>query len=359
MNSDCTAVSPLSIFQNTDLNNRMNDFGRLGDRIARALGAPMINVEIHQDQLFENISIACEMFTKYAGFTEEYLVFSSDLYERGVGIRLDQLFSITPQFKKTVKPIDTVYVAASSVPSSFFTSSSSLSVLYPSGVFQRQILTQTEYTNITAFSANIGNYFTPSSTTLPPKHENTFDYDIMDYRKVIACLDFEEGSTTGVNTLFTIEQTLAQQTYFSYSMGNYGFDLVSWQILKDWLKNREKLLAQKRYITFDPRTQYLNMTPEPGTSGAKFWGIIQCYVERPLRDIIKEQWVYQYALALSKISVGYVRGKYQGTTLFGGGTINSSLAEDGKAEKLALEEKLFSGASAGFGDAPGVGFFIG
>ena len=30
------------------------------------------------------------------------------------------------------------------------------------------------------------------------------------------------------------------------TMGNYGFDLVSWYTLKEWLDTREKLLAIKR-----------------------------------------------------------------------------------------------------------------
>jgi hypothetical protein len=183
----------------------------------------------------------------------------------------------------------------------------------------------------------------------------------MDYRKVIDIVDFEEGSTTGVNTLFTIEQTLAQQTYFSYAMGNYGFDLISWYTLKNWLEVREKLLAQKRSISFNDRTQYMQFYPPPRTpgSGSRFYGVVNCYVERPLRDLIKEQWVYQYALALSKISVGNVRGKYTGTTLFGGGQINyTDLLSQGLNEKEKLEQKLYEGAP-GLGDAAPPSFFVG
>lgn len=359
MSNSCLDTTPLSAFLSTDLNSKINDFGRLGDRISRALGAPMVNVEIHQDQLFENISIACEMFTKYCGYTEEFIVFSSSLYERGKGIRMDQLFSISPQFRKVIQPAtDVVYVANTQINSTVFTTSTTLSATYSSGIFKNQILTSTDYLSAVNFNSALSANFSPSQPTLPPQLENCFDYDIMDYRKVIDVIDFEEGSTTGTNTLFTIEQTLAQQTYFSYAMGNYGFDLVSWYILKDWLKNREKLLAQKRYVTFDPRTQYLNITPEP-TPGIRFWGILQCYVERPLRDIIKEQWVYQYALALSKISVGSVRGKYSGTVLFGGGQINANMLEQGYMDRDKLEEKLYSGASAGLGDSGPPKFFVG
>jgi hypothetical protein len=173
--------------------------------------------------------------------------------------------------------------------------------------------------------------------------------------------DFEEGSTTGINTLFTIEQTLAQQTYFSYAMGNYGFDLISWYILKDFLETREKLLATKRSYTFDDRTQTLRLYPQPDARGhgVRFYGVVSCYVERPVRDIIKEHWVYQYTLALTKIAVANIRGKYGNVALFGGGSLNSSdLMSQGLAEKEKLEAALYEGAP-GLGDAEPPMFFVG
>ena len=54
-------------------------------------------------------------------------------------------------------------------------------------------------------------------------------------------------------------------------MGNYGFDLVSWYTLKEWIDTREKMLAIRRDISFDPRTQYMQMYPQPGSD--KFYGI--------------------------------------------------------------------------------------
>ena len=190
---------------------------------------------------------------------------------------------------------------------------------------------------------------------------NSFDYDVLDYRKVIGVQDFTEGSTTGINTLFTIEQTLAQQTYFSYAMGNYGFDLISWYVLKDWLEMREKLLATKRSYSFDERTQMLRMYPQPGAASdsERFYGVVACQVERPIRDVIKEHWVYQYALALTKIIIGRIRGKYSGTNLFGGGAPNySELLCEGNAEKEKLETKLYEGVP-GFGDGQPPLFFVG
>ena len=356
----CTEITPISAFQSTNLNSKIASFSRLSERIMRALGAPMINVEIHHDQLFENISLACEMFTKFAGYTEEYLVFDSDLYVDGKGVKLDELFSVTPYFNKILNPSPTVYAATSSIPGSTFLASPTLSATYVDGIFKNQILTSTNYLSVINFNATLANVFKSSSNS-QEKLVNSFDYDIMDYRKVVDIYDFEEGSTTGVNTLFTIEQTLAQQTYFSYAMGNYGFDLISWYVLKNWLETREKVLAQRRYFTFDDRTQYLVFYPPPRTpgSGSRFYGVIACYVERPLRDIIKEQWVYQYALALSKITVGNIRSKYQGTNLFGGGQINGTdILSQGLEEKNKLEEMIQTGPP-GFGDAAPPMFFVG
>ena len=179
----------------------------------------------------------------------------------------------------------------------------------------------------------------------------------MDYRKVVDVVDFEEGSSEGINTLFTLEQTLAQQTYFSYALGNYGFDLLSWYTMKEFLDMREHVLATRRDVQFDPRTQYLRMYPQPGTS--RFYGVVSCYLERPLRDVIKEQWVYEYALALSMITIGRVRGKFGNVNLLGGGALNYDLIQEGTTKKAELEQKLLEGSSPGLGDGEPPIFFVG
>jgi len=323
-------VEPVSAFYSTNLQSKIESYDRLGARICRTLGAPLINIEIHADQLNEFISIACEMFTKFAGYTQEYLVFDSRLYEAGKGLRMDVLFSLTKDFNFRAK---------------FQNVSNDIKALYNVG---RMVVGDPA----NPYLYQVFNQNTPNELELL----NSYDYLIDSYRKVTDVLDFEEGSSDGINTLFTIEQSLAQQTYFSYSLGNYGFDLISWYTLKNWLDTREKVLALRRDVRFDARTQYVQLFPEPRNT--HFYGILTCYVERPLTDIIKEQWVYQYALALTKIAIGTVRGKYQGTQLFGGGVINAAILEDGKAERTELERKLYESAP-GFGDAAPPEFFVG
>lgn len=392
MASTCT-ITPISAFQSTNLNSRIDTFCRLADRIVRALGAPLITIEVHQDQVFENISIACELFTRYAGYTQEYLIFDSNLYEKNKGIRLDVLYTLSNanltldrklQSQTTsrstspyIEPPPAEYVCISAIPVSYFALIPSLSAAFPTdGLFEFQLLDQLTYTSVltsfkTTLNISLSSAFKQTQRSNNKlsiqggcevdnavQYNNMFDYDVMDYRKVISVTDFEEGSTTGINTLFTIEQTLAQQTYFSYAMGNYGFDLVSWYTLKNWLDVRDKMLATSREMKFDDRTQYMVMYPQP-KENSRFYGVISAYVERPIRDIIKEFWVYEYALALTKISVGYVRGKYGQLPLFGGQVFSSDMMTQGAEDKKRLEEQLFTGAAPGMGAVEPVMFLVG
>ena len=366
-------VEPISAFMSTNLNSKIECYQRLGERILRTLGHPMINVELHYDQLYEAISMAIDYFSKIASYTKEYLIFDSRLYEKNKGIRLDTLFTVansgyTPSEKLNDKKLgpqpdsqidvpDILYVSLSAIPNSFFSSSSALSGVVPSdGISSMQIIDKTTYDMLIEFDSSLNSLFQqsyqkPFTIQCEPQENvtslnNMFDYDIMDYRKVVDVISFEEGSSTGVNTLFSIESVMMQQNYFIYNVGNYGFDVLSWHTVKDWIDTREKVFATRRDIHFDPRTQYLKFIPQPRNT--QFYGVLECYVERPIRDLVKEKWVLEYATALSKIMWGRILTKINGVNLPGGGTINGSdVLSEGLSEKKELEDLLYNG---GYGD---------
>lgn len=275
-------VLPNSFHGSTTFNSKIKSYDHLAQRVRRSLGEPLIEVEISSEQMYENIDIACEYFTKFGGTTEEYLVFRSDLYEPGKGLRMDKLFSVTPELYNSNR-VDS-------------TTSQNLSASY--------------------------------------------DFDMDEYRKVIDVFSFAEGNNSGVNTLFTIEHTIAQQAYFGHLLGNVGYDLITWNALKEWLDTREKLLALKPYVRFSPETQYMKLIPEPSNQQI-YYGLIGCHVQKPIRDIVSQLWIYKYVLALSKITIGHVRGKYSGTNLFGNQTVNyQDVMSQGISEKDKLEEEI-------------------
>ena len=100
-----TYLSAGSHLYSTYLANSVNGYSRLGDRISYALGYPIVNLELHGNQIYTNIAIATEMFSKFAGYTEEHLVFDSDMYTRGLtggkGLDISELFTITPELTAT------------------------------------------------------------------------------------------------------------------------------------------------------------------------------------------------------------------------------------------------------------------
>ena len=446
-----TYLSAGSHLYSTYLANSVNGYERLGDRISYALGYPIVNLELHGNQIYTNIAIATEMFSKFAGYTEEHLVFDSDKYTRGKGLNISELLTLTPELTATYTTDVEVTVGTSTtvptVTAKVFTSSDTgfislfefdsddttidpseytFTVALDDGnahVAKALVVTLSSvnmelsgvdvsltqygdvYTTTTSMfdvsavpgeSSEANSYSDPLCTytnsvsvgifldsnvtqggSVNASRNDTlndtstvnqltatspiigrFDSLTRQSRKVIEIYSHEESSSSSLNTLFTIEQTLAQQTYFSYAMGNYGFDLISWYTLKQWLETREKMLSTKRYFKFNERTQHMLLILEP-KAGERFYGVVSCYVEKPVYDLIKEPWVYQYALALTKITLGRVRGKFGNAQLFGGTALDTSILQEGLTEKKELEEMLLKGATPGFGDAAPPMFFVG
>ena len=270
------AVLPTGYQGSTTLSPNVTSYDQLLTRIEYHMGAPLVNIEIHRNQIYSNIDQAIELFSKYAGYSEEYLLFSSSLYNAGSGLKLDTIFNTNPEMYTT-------------------------------------------------------DGYSPSAG---------YDMDLGVMRKVVDVFTVEPGETTGINTLFTMEQATAQQTYYGMLLGQTGYDLVTWQCLKMWLDTREKLLAQKIYFRFDPRTQILRLIPAPGPN-ASYYGVIGCYVERSIVQMISERWVQHYALALTKINCSNIRGKFPGQAFIGGGTVNyQDFKTEGLAEKQRLEDEL-------------------
>lgn len=271
------SVLPEGYRGGTNLNPAVSSYDTLSVRIQHQLGAPLINLEVTDEQVYDCITDSIEYFTKWAGYTEEYLVFNSKLYTRGVGLKMDDLFTASFEMRTS---------------------------------------------QVSSLSAG-------------------FDYDLASQRKVIDVFEFSKGEDTGINTLFTLEQAMAQQIYSSYMIGNFGFDLITWEVLKGFIDTRNKVLAMTDQFRFDARTQLLRIIPEPRDTHT-YLGVVGCYVERPIKDLIKERWVQKYTLALVKIEIARTREKFQGTNLFGGGSLNTNLLAEGIKEKETLEQELMN-----------------
>jgi len=288
------SVYPEGYRGGTNYNTSVVTYEDLSKRIQRQLGAPLINLEVADEQIWDFITDSIEYFTKWAGYTEEYLIFDTRLYIRGYGIKVDDLVSRTPELGGTSP------------------------------------------------RANIDSMVEYPALSASPSLSAAIDMDLGAMRRVIDCFEFSKGEDTGINTLFTLEQAMAQQIYSSYMIGNFGFDLTTWEVLKGFIETRNKTLAMIPQFRFDPRTQVLKILPEPMPTHT-YLGVVGCYIERPVKDLIRERWVQKYALALTKIGIARTREKFQGTNLMGGGSVNyQALLSEGLTEKEKLEQELMN-----------------
>lgn len=282
--SEPTQDTNTKTYPSTYANNKINRYSQLIDRLKRNLGFPFVEVELCNEQFSEFIDQALEMYTKFAGYTEEYLAFDSNKYPTGQGIHIPTVL------------------------------------------------------------ANIELTYQGKDKQLYRQFVNT---DNGEFRKALDVFSFDKADMMGTDVLFSLEFIYAQQAYYSYALGSYGFDLLTWETLKQFLEQRKRSFAMEPKYRFDVRTQRLRLLPEPSLGGGslgsrqRFIGVVGLYLERQAQDLIKERWVQQYSLALSKIAIGNIRTKFGNVTLFGGGQINGTdILSQGLKEKEELERSL-------------------
>lgn len=366
------AITPIQAYMSTNLNSKIKSYEDVATRILNMLGYPAVGVtDLHRDQIFEAISIAVETYMQYCGYTDELLVFDSLLYEENKGIRIDQLYTIasidaTHNKGGIQKAIDRgpdqmlkenkdIYVTRVNIPAiDYYISDKEFEQLeancksadkellchlkdmshrYPDGIEELSIISGQLYEylvlrrgyNKEQFKKSKDKVVTEGGEKLNIYWEDSdlgkqrdnlqqakmYDYDVMDYRKVISVYDFQEGSSSAMSSLFAFETAMAATTYYNYQFSMRGFDLTSWTAMNMWRKDRDKLLATKHSWHFDPHTQYFTLSPQPRKDRERFFGVLHCYVEEPLRNVIKSPWVWRYALALCKIMLGNSRGKWR------------------------------------------------
>ena len=327
---DVCSVTPVEMFMSTNLNNKNKTFDDISTRILRQLGHPLITVQLHRDQIYEAISLAIEFFTKYAGYTSEILAFDSRVYARNYGLRVDQLFTaldnrakydnvnhmqreLRDSYNKTIKVKEPVFFVKNTIQQNLLPSD------FDEDLKMGTLVSIRKYNEIVLYNPMLASFFKRSKKdemTIAGERvdeerdefDNTFDYDLMDYRRVVEVTQFTEASNKSVTSLFSLESALASQAFYTFQFSTRGFDLLSFHTLQEFLKTRNKVLALDRSWSFDARTQILTLLPQPSAIRGSFVGLLTCKVEKPIRDIIDRPWVYKYALAQCKVMLGTNRG---------------------------------------------------
>lgn len=411
-------VKPLEAYMSTDLNNKNRTYDDISERILHFFGYPAVSVsDLHRNQIYDAISMAVERFYKHAGVVKEYLILDSRLYEQNHGIPIDKLCTISGIISRpddyatkrsaergpeqSVKVPDEVYITKDYIyKKDYYLSKSDYELLhksveekdkaeidmlyamsqkYPDGIEPLSIISEKLYKylvtkrkyNTEMFKKSKDTVFTlggekqelHTETDLgrerePLQYNKMFDYDIMDYRKVVSVVNYSESGVSSITSLYNFDTSLAQQFFYTNQFNHRSFGLTTWYALHEWRNLYEKMLAVKRGWSFNKDTQYLTLTPQP-RMGERFFGIVECWVEKPLKDVLKEPWVFDYALAVCKEMLGRVRSKWgDSVQMLGGGSLTgNALAQEGVTKQKELLEELIKNQAYGAMHKPR--FFIG
>lgn len=197
------------------------------------------------------------------------------------------------------------------------------------------------------------------------------DTSINRKRKVTGIFSIDPGSSAGYagfggDLLFNFDYALLANTFgfdlngTRTAMASRGYDLLTYHMAKSFVENSRKILRNITY-TFDNKTQYLKVTPEPplaymkdgsattccgGGANSSFGSGLQCYlvgayVEPSIIECLSEPWVQDWVLARAMWTVGRIRSTFTGTNIYGGVQIaGEQLVSEGQTRMDQLLKEL-------------------
>lgn len=194
------------------------------------------------------------------------------------------------------------------------------------------------------------------------------DYGFGKTRKVLGVFSVDPPTTGGYfsggsDLLYNFDYALLASTFGFDLAGNrtatgkQGYDLTTYFLSKSFVETSRKMLRYTSY-QYDPMTQYLRVTPEPGASSgvgsavgdyteccgkssSKQCYIIGVYLSPSIEEMLSSQWVQDYVMAQTMLLLGRKRGKYANVTLYGGVTITGSeLIQEANEKITKLLEEL-------------------
>lgn len=174
--------------------------------------------------------------------------------------------------------------------------------------------------------------------------------------EIISVFNFNDDMIAqhSINTLFSVPNAMWNAGVMPSQLGSgTGGGWVSYHLALGYVKFVKHMMGGGFQFEYNRSTKMLKLWPNPVKERIAGTIVLGCYVMRPEDQMYGESWVRRYALGQAKIIIGTVRNKFNGTALIGGGTLDVSIKDEGKAECDVLMETLKSK------EMGPCGFFIG
>lgn len=178
---------------------------------------------------------------------------------------------------------------------------------------------------------------------------NLMDYNIMSIKDI----SFQRDNLFGMsgNDMF-----FSPYAFFGQGVGSPAFGLGSqsyvgtwttYHNIHEWFDLTKRMMGSNPDWQYDRRTKILKLMPEPKSNRSDNFILLTCNQEPPIEDYYGNEYVRRLVLAEAKILLGTVRKKFQNINLVAGGSIDTSIGDEGKEEKAAILENIIKEESCG------------
>lgn len=179
---------------------------------------------------------------------------------------------------------------------------------------------------------------------------------------IIEVIDTNDSTDNfgSANQLFTTSNYMLNSGVLNFQNSGTPYSMVSYHMGLNYIDLLNKYSVSDFSWQYHQYNNTLTLSPMPSaadnwsTSSINFM-LIRCFMKEGYdidgtdnseiynEHIYDDPWIQEYCIALSKITLGYIRRKFAGGSVLGNSSIEldgSDLIQEGKEEKEALEEKL-------------------
>lgn len=134
--------------------------------------------------------------------------------------------------------------------------------------------------------------------------------------------------------------------FFNQGMGNYVGAWTTFQCMNEFFQLSKQMTGNNPDFTYDKETGLFRLLPEPQSRGDQYI-LLTCNCEPPIEEYFGNEYCRRLILAEAKILLGTIRKKFQNISLVGGGSIDTSIGDEGRDEKQAAMDELIKSESRG------------